>query len=247
MKNIKNIVVIIAALSLVATGAANAQTSFSISKTEVGSESLNGYKEQRMEVLPYIQAYQAEDGTILKAADAIGWGIEVSLGGGYLHADEAFTPEFELSFRYDAKKVSYRVTASALMREYNAESINPGQMYGSYAADGAVHINLLRDRFCVNVLNMYATIGYMYGQHRYAVKIEADDGVWSTVVKHNGSGVTYGLGLEYRMQLFATGNALVGRIGYKTVPNTYVNNTRTEGMVYLSVGFNFGCSRSRVK
>ena len=234
---------------MLATSVVNAQsTDFIINKSETGMESLSAYKEQRLEDLPYIQAYQAEDGTILKAADCTGWGIEVFAGAGYMHAAPRFiTPEAGVSFRYDAKKVSYRVSASALWREYNAESIEPGKKYVSYSADAAFHVNLINKGWHVNVLSLYANIGYMYGQHRYAVNAETEEGVWSTVVKHNGSGITYGGGLEYRAQFFATGNSLTIRAGYKTLPNTYVNNTHIEGMVYMSIGFNFGIGRNRIK
>ena len=222
-------------------------TDFVINKSESGLSSLAAYKEQRMEDLPYIQFYQADDGTILKAADAVGWGIELFAGAGYMHADPYFTPEAGLSVRYDAKKVSYRVSASALWREYNAESIEPGKKYISYSADAAFHVNLLNEDWHVNVLSLYANVGYMYGQHRYALNAETEDGTWSTVIKHNGSGLTFGGGLEYRAQFFATGNALTVRAGYKTLPNTYVNDTHTEGMAYISIGFNFGIGRNKVK
>lgn len=146
-----------------------------------------------------------------------------------------------------AKKVSYRLSMSALTREYNAESIAPGRRYLSYGADAAIHLNLLRDRFCVNVLSTYLSGGYVYGRHRYSMEIETDAGVYSTVIRHNGSGVTVGGGVEYNHRFFATGNSLIIRAGYKTLPNTYVNETRIEGLVYVSLGFNFGCSRSRVR
>ena len=248
MKNLEKMLASAVILLVGTSGIINAQNKdFSFEKSQNGEESLAAYEQQRLEDLPYIQAYQAEDGTVLKAADCVGWGVEIFAGAGYLHADPSFTPEAGLSFRYDAKKVSYRVSASALMRQYNAESVEPGKKYISYAADAAFHVNLLNKGWHVNVLSMYADIGYMYGRHRYAVEAETEEGTWSTVVKHNGSGLTYGGGLEYRAQFFATGNALVVRAGYKTLPNTYVNNTHVEGMAYISLGFNFGCGRNRVR
>ena len=160
----KKIMLASTVILLVGTSVVNAQNKdFSFEKSKNGQESLAAYEQQRLEDLPYIQAYQAEDGTVLKAADTEGFGIEVFVGAGYLHADPYFTPEAGLSFRYDAKKVSYRVSASALWREYNAESIEPGKKYVSYAADAAFHVNLLNKGWHVNVLSMYADIGYMYG------------------------------------------------------------------------------------
>lgn len=246
-KKMKNYKYILAGIAMLVGSVSVSAQDFVMNESEAGLSSLSAYKEQRLEELPYIQAYQAEDGSILKAADCTGWGIELFAGAGYMHADPYFTPEAGLSFRYDAKKVSYRVSASALWREYNAESIEPGKKYVSYSADAAFHVNLINKGWHVNVLSLYANIGYMYGQHRYAVKAEIEEGTWSTVVKHNGSGITFGGGLEYRAQFFATGNALVLRAGYKTLPNTYVNNTHIEGMVYMSLGFNFGINRSRVR
>lgn len=224
----------------------SAQT-FKMNRSTNGNNSLSAYEQKRLEALPYIQAYQASDGTVLKSADSEGFGVEVFAGAAYVLPEEYFTPEIGLSFRYDAKKVSYRVSASALTREYNSESIEPGKRYYSYAADAAFHVNLLNKGWHVNVLSLYGNVGYLYGRHRYAVEAETQEGVWTTTVKHNGSGITYGGGLEYRCQFFATGNALTIRAGYKTLPNTYVNNTRVQGSVYLQLGFNFGCARNRVR
>ncbi len=244
----KKIEIVAAVVVMVILGMASAQAQkFEIIRTSEGDSALADYKNQLLEDLPYLQAYQEDSGNVLKAAATCGWGVEVFAGAGYLHADPYFTPEAGLSVRYDAKKVSYRVSASALWREYNAESIEPGKKYISYAADAAFHVNLIDGKWHVNMLSLYANIGYMYGQHRYAVnEAGAEEGEgWSAVVKHNGSGVTFGGGLEYRCQFFGTGNALTIRAGYKTLPNTYVNDTRTEGMVYMSIGFNFGLKRMR--
>lgn len=227
---------------------ANAQT-FQMKRSGDGDQSLGSYKEQRLESLPYIQAYQLDNGKIIKAADSEGWGIEVFAG--YHYAEEAYhSPEVGLSGRYDAKKVSYRVSVSALQREYNTEAVDAGDKYWSYAADGAFHVNLFNRGYHVNVLSVYGTVGYIYGKHRYAVgEQETADGTGTILktVKHNGSGVTYGGGIEYRRQFFATGNALSIRVGYRTLPNTYVNNTRIHGTVYAEIGFNFGCGRNRVR
>ena len=88
----------------------------------------------------------------------------------------------------------------------------------------------------------------MFGKHNYKVgEAEVEEGTILTSVRHNGSGITFGGGLEYRAQFFATGNAMTIRVGYKNVPNTYVNNTKHNGMVYAQVGFNLGIKRSRVR
>lgn len=216
-------------------------------KSQQGDASLAAYEQKRLEDLPYIQAYQADDGTILKSADSEGFGVEIFAGAVYVLDEHYFTPEAGLSFRYDAKKVSYRVSVSALTREYNSESIEPGKKYWSYAADAAFHVNLLNKGWHVNVLSLYGNIGYLYGKHRYAVETETAEGFYTTTVKHNGSGITFGGGIEYRYQIFATGNALTVRAGYKSLPNTYVNDTRIQSSVYIQVGFNFGCARNRVR
>lgn len=216
---------------------------FQMNRSKNGNASLSAYEQKRLEDLPNIQAYQASDGTVLKSADSEGFGVEVFAGAAYMLPDKYFTPEMGLSFRYDAKKVSYRVSASALTREYNSESIEPGKRYYSYAADAAFHVNILNKGWHVNVVSLYSNIGYIYGRHRYAV--EAENG--GKTLRHNGSGLTYGGGLEYRCQIFATGNSLTVRAGYKTLPNTYLNNTKVQGAAYVQVGFNFGCARNRVR
>lgn len=245
MKKIKNIIIALAFFAM-AVMPVSAQE-FKMNRSKNGDASLSAYEQKRLEALPYIQAYQASDGTVLKSADSEGFGVEIFAGAAYVLPEQYFTPEAGLSFRYDAKKVSYRVSASALTRQYNAESIEPGKRYWSYAADAAFHVNLFNRGWHVNVVSLYGNVGYLYGRHRYAVETETSEGVWTTTVKHNGSGITFGGGLEYRCQFFATGNALVIRAGYKTLPNTYVNDTRLQGSVYLQLGFNFGCGRNRVR
>lgn len=224
---------------------ANAQE-FNLNTSSDGLESLSSYKDKRLEKLPYIQAFQADNGQILKAADTEGFGIEVFAGW---HMATGFnTPEAGLSFRYDAKKVSYRLSASALTREYNDEALAAGERYWSYSADAAFHVNLFNRGFHENVLSLYGNIGYIYGQHRYRVGEEqVEEGTLIRTVKHNGSGVKFGGGIEYRRQFFASGNALTIRVGYNTLPNTFVNNTKIHGTAYLQVGFNFGCARNRVR
>lgn len=234
----------IAATLFVSNLAAQAQN-FTIHKSEVGDSVMNSYEKQRLEDLPWIQAFQAEDGTILKAADATGWGVEGYMG--YHFVTGYSTPELGLSVRFDNKRVSYRLSASALSRKYNSEAIDAGKRYLSYAVDGAFHINLYAGGYHENVLSVYGNIGYIYGQHRYYVgEAEIEEGTIATSVKHNGSGVTYGGGVEYRRNFFATGNSLAFRAGYKTLPNTYVNDTRIHGTFYVQVGFTFGIKRNKV-
>ena len=88
----------------------------------------------------------------------------------------------------------------------------------------------------------------MFGKHNYKVgEAEVEEGTVLTSVRHNGSGLTWGGGLEYRAQFFATGSAMTVRLGYKNVPNTYVNNTEHNSVLYAQVGFNIGCGRCRIK
>lgn len=233
----------IAATLFVSNLAAQAQN-FTIHKSEVGDSVLNLYKEQCMENMDWMQGYTAQDGTPLKFANATGFGAEAYMG--YHFVTGYSTPELGVSVRYDNKKVSYRVSASILSRKYNSEAIEAGKRYLSYAVDGAFHINLYAGGYHENVVSVYGNVGYIYGQHRYYVgEAEIEEGTIATSVKHNGSGVTYGGGVEYRRNFFATGNSLSFRAGYKTLPNTYVNDTRIHGTFYVQVGFTFGIARNR--
>lgn len=217
----------------------------------VGDSVLNSYKEQRLEDSPWVQAYQVIDGPragqILKAADATGWGIE-AFAGASMTTSGFITPQGGLSIRYDAKKVTYRLSASVLQREYNEEAINSGKRYMSYAADAAFHFNLCKWGYYENFLSLYANVGYIFGKHSYKVgEAEVEEGTIVSSVRHNGSGLTFGGGIEYRRQMFATGNAWTVRVGYDAIPNTFVNNTKRNGMLEGSVGFVFGANRKRVK
>jgi len=224
----------VAAMAILATATATAQ------------DNLTAYKEQRLENMPYIQAYQTDEGEILKSADACGWGVEIFAG--YNLSETINSPVAGLSGRYDGKKVSYRLSVSAMTREYNDEAIEAGKRYFAYAAEGAFHVNLFNKGYHTNVLSLYATVGYIYGKHHYAVAdIEVEDGTIERSVRHNGSGLTYGGGIEYRRQFFATGNALAIRIGCQRLPDTWNNNTKDKVMYGATLGFNFGLGRNRVR
>ena len=229
------------------TMSASAQ-SFNMKRTSNGDASLKNYERQRLESLPYIQAYQASDGVILKSADATGWGIEVFGGGDYSLRADYFTPRGGLNVRYDGKKTSYRLGTSVINREYNEESELAGQRYLAYSALAGINVNLFTSRNRVHVLALYAEGGYLFGKHSYKVgEEETDSQVIIKRVRHNGSGITYGGGIEYRAQSFATGNALTFRAGYQNALSTFVNNTKQGGMIGVQLGWNFGICRSRTR
>ena len=227
---------------------ASAQSNFEMKRTGNGDASLKNYERQRLEALPYIQAFQASDGTILKSADATGWGVELFGGGDYSLRAEYYTPRAGLNVRYDGKKTSYRLGASVINREYNEEAETAEQRYLAYSALAGVNVNLFTSRNRVHVLALYAEGGYLFGKHSYKVGEEENDSqVIIKRVRHNGSGITYGGGIEYRAQLFATGNALTVRAGYQNVLSTFVNNTKQGGLVGIQLGWNFGIARSRTR
>lgn len=229
------------------TISASAQ-SFNLKRTGNGDASLAEYERQRLECLPYIQAYQDCDGTILKSADATGWGVELFGGADYSLRADYFTPRGGLNLRYDGKKTSYRLGASVINREYNEEAESAEQRYLAYSALAGVNVNLFTSRNRVHVLALYAEGGYLFGKHSYKVgEEETDSQVIVKRVRHNGSGITYGGGIEYRAQFFASGNALTFRVGYQNTLSTFVNNTKQGGLVGIQLGWNFGIARSRTR
>lgn len=249
-------------VALVSIVSSNAQVSvaindngYAVSGGKSNSKEVAAYLEKSLKNLPDYQSVtvlkKRADGTMEaicgKGAEAFGHGLEIFAGCGAtfdaMSADKGFyTPEVGLRYRYDWRWVSVTVGASALSRQYNSEAIDAGKRYFSYGADATFHVNVMRLGQSEHILNVFGQGGYLYGQHRKA--IEELNG---TPLYHNGSGLTYGGGLEYRWQIHATGNALTVRAGYKHMPNTYVNNTDHNGMVYLQLGFNFGIKRNRVK
>ncbi len=227
---------------------ASAQSNFEMKRTGNGDASLKNYERQRLEALPYIQAYQASDGVVLKAADATGWGIEIFGGGDYSLRAEYYTPRAGLNVRYDGKKTSYRLGASVINREYNEEAETAEQRYLAYSALAGVNVNLFSSRNRVHVLALYVEGGYLFGKHSYKVgEEETASQVIVKRVRHNGSGITYGGGIEYRAQFFATGNSLVFRAGYQNTLDTFVNNTKQGGMIGVQLGFNFGIARNKTR
>lgn len=241
----KKIFFVIAAAMMTVTASAQ---SFNMKRTGNGDTSLKNYEKQRLEALPYIQAYQASDGVVLKAADATGWGVEIFGGGDYSLRADYFTPRAGLNLRYDGKKTSYRVGASIINREYNEEAETAKQRYLAYAATAGVNVNLFSSRNRVHVLALYVEGGYLFGKHSYKVGEEENDSeIIVKRVKHNGSGITYGGGIEYRVQFFASGNALTFRAGYQNILDTFVNNTKQGGMVGVQIGWNFGIARNKTR
>lgn len=234
--------------AMVMMAATASAQSFNMKRTTNGDNSLKKYERQRLEALPYIQAFQASDGTILKSADATGWGVEIFGGGDYSLRADYFTPRAGLNLRYDGKKTSYRVGASIINREYNEEAENAEQRYIAYSALAGVNVNLFTSKNRVHVLALYAEGGYLFGKHSYKVgEEENDEAVIIKRVKHNGSGITYGGGIEYRAQFFATGNSLVFRAGYQNALSTFVNDTKQGGLVGVQIGWNFGIARNRTR
>lgn len=234
-------------IAMVMTVSAAAQN-FEMKRTGNGDASLASYERERLENLPYVQAYQASDGVILKSADATGWGVEFFGGADYSLRADYFTPRGGLNVRYDAKKFSYRLGASLINREYNEESELAGQRYLAYSALAGINVNLFTSRNRVHVFALYAEGGYLFGKHSYKVGEEENDSeIIIKRVRHNGSGITYGGGIEYRAQFFATGNALTFRAGYQNALSTFVNNTKQGGMIGVQLGWNFGICRSRTR
>ena len=241
MKKIFFVVAMMVAMS------ASAQN-FEMKRTGNGDASLRKYEKQRLEALPYIQAYQASDGVVLKAADATGWGIEVFGGADYSVRADYFTPRGGVNVRYDAKKFSYRLGASLINREYNKEAETAEQRYLAYSALAGVNVNLFTSKNRVHVLSLYAEGGYLFGKHSYKVGEEENgDAIIVKRVRHNGSGITNGGGIEYRAQFFATGNSLVFRAGYQNALSTFVNDTKQGGLVGIQLGWNFGIARNRTR
>ena len=230
------------------------ENGYAVSGGRTNSKEVAQYLEKSLKKLPDYQSVTVlkknADGTTEaicgKGAEAFGHGLEIFAGCGAafdaMSSDKGFfTPEVGLRYRYDWRWTSITVGASALTRQYNAEAIDAGKRYFSYSADMTFGVNVMRLGQAEHILNVFGQGGYLYGQHRKA--IEELNG---SPLYHNGSGLTYGGGLEYRWQIHATGNALTVRAGYKHMPNTYVNNTKHNGMVYVQLGFNFGIKRNRV-
>lgn len=235
----------LAIMALVAN--ANAQTA---NAPKVGEESMMAFKESHLEKLPYwVQGYVADDGTVLKAANATGWGIEIFAG--YDFGTSYNTPEGGLSLRYDAKKVSYRLSGTVLSRQHNDEAVNPDKRYYAYAADAALHYNLFTDPrgFRQNFVSIYASIGYMYDSHKIQVAEDeiSENETLIKYVSHTGSGLTLGGGIEYRHNFFATGNSLSVRAEVLHTQNAWVGDTKSNIKFGVKVGWTFGLCRNRTK
>jgi hypothetical protein len=248
------IVALISIVSYAQVSVSMNDNGYNVSGGKTNSKEVAAYLEKSLQNLPDYQSVtvlkKKADGTTevvrAKGAEAFGHGLEIFAGCGAtrdaVSADKGFfTPEVGLRYRYDWRWTSITVGASAITRQYNAEAIDAGERYHSYGADLTFGVNIMRVKQSEHILNVFGQGGYLFGAHRKA--IEELNG---TPLYHNGSGLTYGGGIEYRWQIHATGNALTVRAGYKSVPNTYVNETKHPGMVYMQLGFNFGIKRNRV-
>jgi len=227
--------------------------SYSVSGGKASSTEVANYLEKALQDLPDYQSVTVSkkraDGTIEvlggKGAEAFGHGLEIYAGAtamqNAISEGGFYSPEAGIRYRHDWRWTSLTVGASALSRQYNAEAIDAGKRYFTYGADATFGVNVMRAGQSEHILNIFAQGGYLFGKHRKAV-----EELNGTPLYHNGSGLTYGGGLEYRWQIHTTGNALILRAGYKHIPNTFVNDTKHNGMVYVQLGFNIGIKRNRI-
>lgn len=214
------------------------------------SDSIVGYTEARMAIdnlrRDVIQGYRYEGSEVyLQSANMTGLGLAFYGGPSMIDGDLTFNAGADL--RYDLQKVSWRVGAYLTQREYNNEAETAGKQYMSYGATLGFHWNMWAARDHAYVLSLYAEGGYLFGKHNYRVKdAEVEEGTLVKRVRHNGSGLMYGGGLELRHHLkFATGNSWFVRAGVSVVPNTFVNETKTPLQIQLSAGLLIGVCRNR--
>ena len=247
---------IIALISIVSVSAQSVSvgmtnTGYEVTGGRTNSAEVAAYLEKSLQDLPDYQSVvvikkKGETREVVggKGAEAFGHGIEVFAGCGVTQnqiSDGGFyTPEVGLRYRYDWRWTSITVGASALTRQHNAEAMNAGKRYHSYGADLTFGVNVMRVKQSEHVLNIYGQGGYLWGTHNKLIE------ELNRPLYHNGSGLTFGGGLEYRWQIHATGNALTVRAGYKNVPNTFVDDTKHPGMLYMQLGFNIGIKRNRI-
>lgn len=230
---------------------------FALNISDDGQSSLEQFKGQLLSRLPFVQYYQRDDGTIVKAAQSEGWGLELGVGYVYTFGNAysrgVHSPLIELSPRYDARWVSVRAEIGALMRERHMEDIEAGAPYIAFATDFAFHVNLWNDRLPFNegfnnhVVSLYGSIGYMFDQHRTEVGILIDDdrNLYQLIEEHRASGLTYGFGVEYQWRIHAFGNGLILRLGAKNIPQSFVEHTERQWQLSASVSFNIGINRNR--
>lgn len=232
-------------------------SAFPLQVSDEGQSSLEEFKGRLLTRLPFVQYYQRDDGTVIKAAQSEGWGIEIGAGYAYTlgnaWSDGSHTPIVELSPRYDARWISLRAEISVLMRERHKEDVNPGAPYMAFAGDVVFHVNLWNDQLPFNegfnnhVVSLYGSVGYLFDQHRTEVGtlIDADKNLYQLVEEHRASGMTYGFGLEYQWRIHARGNGLIFRLGAKNIPQSFVEHTERQWQLSASVAFNIGINRNR--
>ena len=222
--------------------------------TDKASATTASYLDKKLTNIPYYQGVDVERRTTVgdvvyveklggKGAEAFGHGIEIFAGAGVCENTNGgafITPEVGLRYRHDWRWVSVSVGAYALSRQYNSEAIQAGERYFSYGTDATFHVNFLCLGQYEHVFSVYGQGGYLFGKHRKAI-----EELNNVPLIHNGSGLTFGGGIEYRWQIHATGNALTFKVGYKHLPNTFVNNTKKHGLIEAQIGFNFGIKRHR--
>ena len=197
--------------------------------------------------LPNTHVIRYEDSKeILKSAEADGFGVEPYVG--VTVAEKIVSPMGGVNFRYDGKYLDYRLGGYIIDRKQNKESLNAGNHYLSYGATAAMNVHLLYRGAHTDAISLFGEVGYLYGKHKKLVDEEpAEDreGTYLKTVKHTGSGVTYGGGLEWRHNFFTAGNSLNIRLGFRALPNTFWNNTNLDGEAFLQIGFTFGIARHR--
>ncbi len=141
------------------------------------------------------------------------------------------------------------LNVSATLRPYEMDSARPNTAYWSFKTTLYLKYRLFEDKWLRNRLNLYGSVGYIHGKD--AEQFADEEGPRT----YTGSGLTYGVGLEYRYQFpmtinkkgkanyFWAGSALNLKLGVERNPIVRLGNTFDRWMVCSTISLSFGTSR----
>jgi hypothetical protein len=187
--------------------------------------------------------------------------------------DESYSPktgrlltrqvEKEVSEVKQHRPLGVELNVSATIRPYEMDSAKPSVKYWSYKTTGYLKYRAFEDKWLRHRINLYASVGYIHGKD--AEQYEGEDGPRP----YTGSGLTYGVGLEYRFQFplrikkgseiyktsdgqtrvrpranyFLAGSALNFKVGVERNPIVRPNNTFDRWMITSTLSYSFGLFR----
>lgn len=244
---------IIAAMFNLFNANAQEQDNFDIVLTEAGINDLSEATKQKLNKAPRHEEWQLSTGELRSVKID---GFYVGANGGVISSlNWKVAPTAGVTFGYEGAGLwssnghrvrifSAELNLGATLRQYDAESNNPGQNYLSYYTTFNGKVQLFENKWVNSRINLIGSAGYLFGKdNRKIVEVETEDTVEIYNAYYTGSGLTFGGGLEYSYRPSMSSMRIVLRATAENIPTVHLNHTEREWQIKATLGIQFGIAR----